>query len=475
MIRTIQLILMTKTPIPMTSNKTHEASFRDPSGYMFHDGDVLRRVINPIYFPQYKKLTDTGFFKTLIKQELLIPHTETSASNDKIVITPEPIPFITNPYEWSFEQYKHAALHTLKIQKYALSKGFVLKDASAYNVTFHNGKPTFIDTLSFDFYEEGTPWRAYKQFITHFLGPLVLAKYHGTEIFKMLQTHIDGIPVKLIASMLPGKTKLSSTLFTNIHLLAKMESKHSEDYKAETKVAKLSRKAQNNIIDSLFLFIKKLELNEATEWGDYYSKTNYEEAAFEGKKKLIREWVTPLNPQRLIDVGGNDGTFARTVLDKVPHVIVTDIDSNAVDYNYKQSIDKKEANMLAFVCDVLQPAPGVGFNNTERNSLIERLQNYNPDITMALALIHHITLSGNVPFEKSAEFFAKFSNKLIIEFPKREDSWVASLLVRKREFINHFDFYNEAGFEAGYSKYFTLEKKEVVAGTKRVLYLFQKK
>jgi ribosomal protein L11 methylase PrmA len=457
------------------SNRTHEASFRDPSGYMFHDGPVLRRAVNPIYFPQYQKLKESGFFTTLIDKGLLIAHEETSVRKDQIIITPEKIPFITNPYEWSFEQFKHAALHTLKLQKYALSKGFILKDASAYNVTFHKGKPIFIDTLSFDFYEEGTPWRAYKQFITHFFGPLVLAKYHGTEIFKMMQTHIDGIPVKLIAAMLPQKTKLSSTLFTNIHLLAKMESKHKEDYKAETKIAKLSRKAQNNILDSLFNYIKNLKLNEATEWGDYYTKTNYEAAAFDAKKELIKDWTAALNPQRLIDIGGNDGTFARTVLDKVPHVIVTDIDSNSVDHNYRQVQKNKEINMLPFVCDMLQPAPGIGFNNTERASLIERLEDYEPDLTLALALIHHITLSGNVPFVKSAEFFAKFSKNLIIEFPKRDDSWAESLLVRKREFINHFDFYNEAGFEAGFKQYFTLEKKETVAGTKRILYLFKNK
>jgi ribosomal protein L11 methylase PrmA len=442
---------------------------------MFHDGPVLRRAVNPIYFPQYQKLKESGFFTTLIDKGLLIAHEETSVSKDQIIITPEKIPFITNPYEWSFEQFKHAALHTLKLQKYALSKGFILKDASAYNVTFHKGKPIFIDTLSFDFYEEGTPWRAYKQFITHFFGPLVLAKYHGTEIFKMMQTHIDGIPVKLIAAMLPQKTKLSSTLFTNIHLLAKMESKHKEDYKAETKIAKLSRKAQNNILDSLFNYIKNLKLNEATEWGDYYTKTNYEAAAFDAKKELIKDWTAALNPQRLIDIGGNDGTFARTVLDKVPHVIVTDIDSNSVDHNYRQVQKNKEINMLPFVCDMLQPAPGIGFNNTERASLIERLEDYEPDLTLALALIHHITLSGNVPFVKSAEFFAKFSKNLIIEFPKRDDSWAESLLVRKREFINHFDFYNEAGFEAGFKQYFTLEKKETVAGTKRILYLFKNK
>ena len=461
----------------MKQNNTspHQASFRDPSGYMFYDGDVLRRAINPIYFKQYNALKDSGFFKTLIKNKLLIPHTQTTVSDQQIVITPEPIAFITNPYEWSFEQYKHAALHTLKVHKYALSKGFILKDASAYNVTFHKGSPVFIDTLSFDFYEKDTPWRAYKQFITHFFGPLVLASYHGTEIFKMLQTHIDGIPVKLIASLLPGKSKLSSTIYTNIHLLAKMERTHSEDYKAETKIAKLSLKAQNNIIDNLFDFIKKLSIKQETEWGNYYDKTNYNDAAFQGKKTLIEDWVTALNPQRLIDIGGNDGTFARTVVTKVPHVIVTDIDSNAVGYNYKQIQQNKETNMLAFVCDVLQPAPGIGLNNSERNSLVERLQDYSPDVTMALALIHHITLSGNVPFDRSAQFFAAFSKHLILEFPTREDSWVSSLLVRKREFMNHFDFYNQEAFEDGYKHYFDIQKKETVPGTKRVLYLLKNK
>ena len=461
----------------MKQNNTspHQASFRDPSGYMFYDGDVLRRAINPIYFKQYNALKDSGFFKTLITNKLLIPHTQTTVSDQQIVITPEPIAFITNPYEWSFEQYKHAALHTLKVHKYALSKGFILKDASAYNVTFHKGSPVFIDTLSFDFYEKDTPWRAYKQFITHFFGPLVLASYHGTEIFKMLQTHIDGIPVKLIASLLPGKSKLSSTIYTNIHLLAKMERTHSEDYKAETKIAKLSLKAQNNIIDNLFDFIKKLSIKEETEWGNYYDKTNYNDAAFQGKKTLIEDWVTALNPQRLIDIGGNDGTFARTVVTKVPHVIVTDIDSNAVGYNYKQIQQNKETNMLAFVCDVLQPAPGIGLNNSERNSLVERLQDYSPDVTMALALIHHITLSGNVPFDRSAQFFAAFSKHLILEFPTREDSWVSSLLVRKREFMNHFDFYNQEAFEDGYKHYFDIQKKETVPGTKRVLYLLKNK
>ncbi|MAT90854.1 MAG: nodulation protein NoeA [Flavobacteriaceae bacterium] len=452
----------------------HDASFRDPSGFVFVENGIIKRCILPIYFPQYNALKESGVFDTLIKKGHLIPHEESNASEEKIILTPQQIPFITYPYEWGFEQYKQAALLTLKLQKYVLSKGFILKDASAYNITFHEGRPVFIDTLSFDFYEENTPWRAYKQFITHFLGPLVLAKYHGPDLLKMMQTQIDGIPISLIASLLPGKTKLNPTLYTNIHLLAKMESKHQEDYEAKTPMAKLSRKAQDTMLKGLFQFIQKLQLKKETEWGNYYEKTNYDEKAFDAKKELIHRWVTERSPKRLIDMGGNDGTFARTVLKEVPHVMVTDIDTNAVDHNYRHVQTNNEKNMLPWVCDVLQPAPGIGFNNTERASMIKRLQAYQPDVVMALALIHHMTLSGNVPFEKSAAFFAAFSKTLIIEFPKRTDSWVTSLLVRKREFKAHFDFYNQEAFEAGYATYFTCVKKEAISGTERVLYHYER-
>lgn len=460
----------------MNLNKIHEASFRDPSGFIFEDEKgILRRSIKPIYFEQYEALKSTGLLKELIASKSIIPHEETLVSDNEIIITPTQIPFITHPYEWSFLQFKHAALLTLQIHKFALEKGFILKDASAYNVTFFKGNPIFIDTLSFDFYEEGKPWRAYKQYIMHFFGPLVLAKYHGIDILKMLQTHIDGIPLKLLASLLPKKTKLSPILYTNIHLLAKMESEFNEDYEGNAKVKQLSKKAQINIITSLFEYIKKIEISETSEWGDYYSKINYNEASFKLKEEILKKWVDNLKVERLIDIGGNDGTFARSVSKNIKHLVVTDIDSNAIQHNYKQIRKNQEDNILTFVSDVLQPSPGVGFNNTERASLTNRLKQYNPDVTMGLALIHHLTLSGNVPFAKSAEFFASFSKYLIIEFPKREDSWVQSLLSRKQEFINHFDFYTINNFENDFFNYFDLIKKEPIENTERVLYLLCKK
>jgi len=458
----------------MSNDNQHSSSFRDPSGFIFEENGHVKRQINPIYFDTYNALKKSGFFKSLFKNELLIFHEELFNSDEKIIIRPEQISFITYPYEWSFNQYKEAALLTLKLQKYSLSKGFSLKDATAFNVVFNKGKAQFIDTLSFEVYEENKPWRAYKQFIMHFLGPLILARFHGSQSLKLISNFIDGIPLQMLSTMLPIQTKLNPFLFTNIHLLAKFEAKHNEDYKGESKTKGLSKKGQINIIDSLYNYIKKLELKETSEWGTYYSKTNYTDDAFIQKSNVINTWIKNNASKRIIDVGGNDGTFVRKIIAPVEEALVADIDNNAVDYNYKQLKLNNETHILPFVLDVLNPSANIGFNNKERFSFLDRIKAYAPDITLALAVIHHITLSGNVTFKMSAEFFASFSKHLIIEFPTREDSWVQRLLNTKGEFKEHFNFYNIEEFEASYLKYFDLKEKKKIDGSHRVLFYFER-
>ncbi|WP_452226327.1 class I SAM-dependent methyltransferase [Lacinutrix cladophorae] len=459
----------------MVDNSKHASSFRDPSGYIFTEEGVIKRAIFPIYFKQYEALTTSGFFDSLFKNKLLIPHSEKSKTGDKIVIQPDHIPFISYPYEWSFNMYKEAALLTLKLQKYSLEKGFSLKDATAFNIAFHEGKAIFIDTLSFDFYQENSPWRAYKQFITHFLGPLVLAHYHGAQSLKLMSNFIDGIPIKMLASMLPFKTKMNPFLYSNIHLLAKFEDKHNEDYKGESKASALSKKGQLNIIQSLYDYIKKLSLKEHSEWGNYYDKTNYSTDAFVEKSAIINSWITNLNTKTLIDVGGNDGTFVRKITTDLQQALVCDIDNNAVDFNYKAIRENKESFITPFVLDVLNPSAAIGFQNKERDSFINRMKDFTPDVTLALAVIHHMSLSGNVTFEMSAQFFASFSKHLVIEFPKRNDSWVQRLLSSKVDFKDYFDWYSLENFETAYAIYFEVIEKKSIANSERVMYLLKPK
>jgi hypothetical protein len=454
-------------------SKRNTSSFRDPSGYVFIEDNKVKRVINPIYFLQYKALTDSGFYKTLFDKKYLIPHQEVSKTDSEISIEASKIAFISYPYEWSFLQYKHAALLTLKIQKLCLENNFTLKDASAFNITFHEGKPIFIDTLSFDFYQENNPWLAYKQFIMHFLGPLVLTKYFGQDHLKTLSQNLEGISLQKLSQLLPIKSYFSPSILTNIHLLAKYDKKYESDKKTVNN--NLSKASQIKLLDGLYDFISNLSVNEKTEWDHYYNQINYDAAAYQFKKEVVRDWFLSIKGKNLIDIGGNDGTFSRELKDVAKLIIVADVDPNAVEQNYKQVLKSKEKMILPIVADVLNPSANYGFNNEERFSFIDRVKDLNLDGCLALAVIHHITLSGNIPFSLSAQFFSKMAPNLLIEFPTRGDSWVQFLLDSKREFKNHFDFYNEENFEKEYSVYFEIVNKQKIASSERILYSLKRR
>jgi len=104
----------------------------------------------------------SGLYEELVADGLLVAHQEIAdypapSTDSYKVLKPVTIPFISYPYEWSFSQLKDAALTTLEAERIALGFGMSLKDASAFNVQFLNGRPTIIDTLSFQKYREGEP------------------------------------------------------------------------------------------------------------------------------------------------------------------------------------------------------------------------------------------------------------------------------------------------------------------------------
>src|SRR4030042_4024755 len=155
------------------SDARQGASFRDPSGCLFYREGVLYRQVNHSYAEHYDQLMSSKLYAKLVNSGLLIPHEGVSVEPEEPVlayrvIKPEPLRFISYPYDWCFSQLKDAALVTLALQKHALESGMVLKDSSAYNIQFHHGKPVLIDTLSFEIYHEGDPWVAYRQYCQHF-------------------------------------------------------------------------------------------------------------------------------------------------------------------------------------------------------------------------------------------------------------------------------------------------------------------
>jgi hypothetical protein len=458
----------------MTRSEQLAASFRDPSGFLFSRGGILYRQINRAYSNDYARLMDSGLYAKLTKPGLLIPHVESdqapleSATAFK-VIQPERVPFISYPYEWSFSQLKDAALATLSIQKQAMKHDMSLKDASAYNIQFVRGKATLIDTLSFEIYKEGEPWVAYKQFCQHFLAPLALMSYRDVRLSQLLRVYIDGVPLDLASQLLPAKTKFNFGLLTHIHIHAGAQKRYSDKAVAPRKGA-MSKQALTGLIESLESTIKKLTWKPAgTEWGDYYDNTNYSDSAFEHKKQLVKEWSAEKKPNLVWDLGGNTGVFSRETVSSGAFTVSFDIDPAAVEQNYRTVKKLKEQNLLPLVLDLTNPSPAIGWDNRERDSFGARGP---AEMILALAVIHHLAISNNVPLPQLADFFAAHCRWLVIEFVPKTDSQVKKLLASREDI---FPNYTKEGFESAFSEFFVFRKSENVHDSERVLYLLERK
>jgi len=456
------------------------SSFRDPSGFVFsHSGKVYRQV-NRRFAPTYDACVESGLFDRLVERGLLVPHEEISDSDIPRtpdcyrILSPAQIPFISYPYEWSFSQLKDAAMLTLRVQHEALKHGFVLKDASAFNVQFVNSKPVFIDTLSFEPYQEGQPWVAYKQFCQHFLAPLALMAHTDIALSKLLIGAIDGVPLPLASKLLPFRTRLNYSLVTHLHMHSRMQQQHADDAgkNAGTAVrrASLTRQGLQALMESLAKSVTKLVWKmPRTEWGDYYENTNYSDRAGAEKRALVDRLLgeIPTTLKVIQDFGANTGEFSRIAAQHGALVVSQDIDPVAVELNYRHNSTRGPANILPLIQDFSSPSPAIGWGNAERDSFLQRSH---CDALLALALIHHLAIGNNVPLPNIAGLFAGLTRWLIIEFVPKSDSQVARLLASREDI---FEDYTPAGFERAFSEYFSIETSAPVPESERTLYLMK--
>lgn len=454
------------------------SSFRDPSGFVYRAGGVLYRQINSRYASEWHALTSSGLLAELAERDLIVPHDEAplaSAYDEQaaVILRPEPIPFVSYPYEWCFSQLKDAALATLEIQKLAIQRGMSLKDASAYNIQFMAGHPVLIDTLSFETYREGEPWIAYGQFCRHFLAPLSLMALVDVRLGALMRVHLDGIPLDLAAHLLPGSSKLRGGLLAHIHVHARAsrgDARHEADPRAKS--ATLSRTAMLALVDSLESTVGSLSWEpKATEWADYYADTNYSETAMREKRRLVDELIgeTEASGGTCWDLGSNTGEFAKLAAKRGYFTVALDGDRAAIEKAYLSVKASNENSVLPLCIDLANPSPSLGWESAERDSLIARGP---ADLVLSLALVHHLAIGNNVPLPLIADFFGRIGRNVICEFVPKEDGQVQRLL-RSREDI--FSDYDEAGFEAAMGERFDIARREPIPETKRMLYLLRKR
>jgi ribosomal protein L11 methylase PrmA len=451
--------------------QTNPASFRDNSGFVFKQNDKVYRYIHPGYETHYRQLMNSGLYEELVKTKKLIPHqeiTETTEFNfaDGKVLLPEQISFISYPYEWSFDMWKDAALLTLQIALASLKKEMILKDATPFNVQFVNGRPVFIDTLSFENYEAGKPWIAYHQFSECFLAPLLLMHYCHPDTNKLFTVYPNGIPINVLVNLLPKRSKWNMGTFLHIHLQAKFAGKQKQKPGGENN---FSKQKLELLLKGLESFVQKLSPQKVkTTWDDYYTDTILGDDYLKAKTTLVKSFSNFIDFKSVIDLGANDGHFS-LLFDEKKNVIATDADSNCINDLYLKIKKDNLSNILPLVNDLTVPSPAIGWANAERESITKRLK---ADLVLALALVHHLAIAKNVPLRFIAGWLQPMGEHLIIEFVPKDDEKVKLLLQNRKDI---FDEYSLGNFRSIFAEKYKIVKEEKVGNTSRILFLMTRK
>lgn len=458
------------------------ASFRDPSGFVFRHEGAIYRQINGSYARHFDLLMSSGLYGALTRDGSLVTHEEVDSGHFPAgsdaerykVIRPAIVPYVSYPYEWCFSQLKDAALLTLSIQERALAHGLILKDASAYNIQFIGCKPVFIDTLSFERFREGEPWIAYRQFCQHFLGPLALMAHCDVRTRHLLRSFIDGLPLDLVSRLLPRRTLARYSLLAHIHLHAASQKRHEKDGRDKDMVQRsqtMSGSLQLALVKSLQRAIERCRLpNFRTEWADYYENTNYTPDTMAAKEALVAAFVhSCVSADAIVhDVGANTGKFSRMIAATGRYALSHDVDELAVERNYLFNRANGIRNILPLVLDLNNPSPALGWALEERDSLTQRAAD---GVVLALALIHHLVISNNVPMSSVAGYFATLARTLIIEFVPKDDSQVQRLLSTRED---KFPDYDIEHFRLAFARYYAIRDEQPVGRSGRTLFVLER-
>jgi hypothetical protein len=379
---------------------------------------------------------------------------------------------VSYPYEWTFGELQDAALLTLDVQLTALEAGWTLRDATAYNVQFRDGRPILIDSLSFAPQEEGAPWIAYRQFCEHFLAPLALMARRDVRLIRLLRADPDGIPLDLASTLLPWRTRLNLGLLSHLHLHARAQNRYAADDDAASTArgVRIDRPRLVGLVRNLRGTVAGLHWKPAgTEWSDYADHTSYGDAATASKVAIVRELLATTGARTVWDLGANTGRYSRVATEGGRRVLAFDIDPAAAERNYRQIREEGRTDILPLVMDLANPSPGVGWASSERQSLVTRAD---ADAVLGLALIHHLAISRNVPLWMLLDLFATLAEWAVVEFVPKDDPMVRHLLATREDV---FPDYTLDGFRAAAMGAFTIVAERQIEESPRVLFLLRRR
>ena len=269
----------------------------------------------------------------------------------------------------------------------------------------------------------------------------------------------DGIPAATTTHLLPAKARFNLANWLHVFLPASVSGKKNE------KQISFSKNKLIRIVEHLQQIIQSLKAFSKTKsaWNHYYDKEILSEEYLTNKEKIIKERMITKDKISVLDLGCNQGVFSKLYADQGNRVVAVDDNSFSISKLYTDT-KKSGLHILPLCIDLINPPGNGGFKNEERKSLVERMKF---DLCLSLALVHHLCIAKNIPFESLAAFLSGICSRLIIEFVPKEDEKVRQMLKSRKDI---FTSYNQKNFELVFQQFFAIEDSYEIHGSVRILY-----
>lgn len=460
-------------------------SWRDPAGFVTKLDGRIFRAVHPshaddvqalIEAPWYREGVDKGWFASsewvANNGAGLLPKMEVRWLEHRALYFP------SYPHEITALQLYDAALLTLAIARKALDNGWMIKDASAWNVLFEHGRPVFCDILSFERFDNTGIWKAYGQFFRHFIIPLLIHRSAGVQPSAWFLLHRDGVEPEAARPLLRGWRGWRQPALEAVTLPALFGRRGG---------AARTRKpaATDNPALSVFLFgrmLTRLERHiealrpgaraQPTKWENYEAeRDHYSASDVSGKSAFVATMLARSDIRTVLDLGCNAGEFSKIAAAAGKAVVAADFDPGALSRLYGQ-LREQHLSISPVLLDIGRPTPAVGWMNGEVDSFMARARGQF-DCILALGLVHHLLVSERASLAMIMDFFLAMDPAfLLVEWIEPEDRRFAEIAGINEALYADLSM---AAFERTFAQHYVIERKETLAVGGRTLFFFRRR
>ena len=483
-----QLIIQRGVRLMAINNETLERlSWRDPSGFVVKKNKRIFRAVSILKVADVQALLDAPWYRKGVADGWF-PASEWAADHDDAVPdTPQwrwlehrAVDFPCYPHEITALQLYDAAKMTLQIARTALEHGWIIKDASAWNILFEHGKPRFCDILSFERMDESGVWIAYAQFCRHFLIPLLLYRHAGMQTSAMFVQHRDGIQPEQARRIIRGwrayvQPALEAVTLPTFFGTMRQSRPAGVGNAPKSRPVELAKFLLQRTLKRLEKHVDALRpaaSGKPTKWENYEAdRDHYSGPDVVVKTAFVRAAVERPDIATVLDLGCNAGEFSKVAADAGKTVVAADYDHGALSRLYQQ-LRGAALPISPILLDIGRPTPAVGWMNQEVGSFMARAAG-KFDCIMALGLVHHLLVSERASLPMILEFFLSLAPRfLVLEWIEPQDRRFAEIAGINEALYAAMSI---DSFERVFSEKYTIEKKQLLVAGNRTLYFLEKK